>query len=287
MIERVDQDKRGVTEDALRAQLEWHGHDPERDRWVIEHPTTPREFVAHAWVFQQTSERCNLHVSVHPDWRRQGLGTQLLAEAIIRAEAYKAGHVLAYICGKDDSRQAFPHHHGFRRMGDSWTLRFNQETIPEPVLPDGYVIRTHAQFNHLPSLSTLMHRCYHDRFGHAENTRGVVTPEYIRNLMEKYPDHFPADSMFLVIHPFGKAIGFVKAVHGNVIDSPGVVPEERGGGWYRTLALIAMRQLRERGADQIELLSYGDSLETIREYQELGFKVSDHYLAYQKDLPKN
>lgn len=86
-LEALDGDPEPSTEAHIRAQLQWRGHNPATDRWVAEHPGDPDTLIAHAWVFQQTHQRTALKVTVHPDWQRRGIGSQLMAVALDRARA--------------------------------------------------------------------------------------------------------------------------------------------------------------------------------------------------------
>ena len=61
-----------TTEEGLRTSLQWRGHEPTQDRWVVTDPNAPDKFIAYAWVFAQSQERVVTLVRVHPTWRRQG-----------------------------------------------------------------------------------------------------------------------------------------------------------------------------------------------------------------------
>lgn len=76
-------DKTGAPADkaTVRSQLGFPGHDPTRDRWVTEAPGSSR-LVGHAWVFAQSPQRSILYAAVAPAWRRQGIGSALMAHAI-------------------------------------------------------------------------------------------------------------------------------------------------------------------------------------------------------------
>ena len=84
-LEALEGDPIPSTEAHVRSQMNWRGHDPARDRWVIEHPDDPAAIIGHAWIFAQTSKRAACKVAIHPYWQRQGLGSSLVPYVLHRA----------------------------------------------------------------------------------------------------------------------------------------------------------------------------------------------------------
>ena len=84
-LETLEGDSNPSTEDHVRSQMNWRGHNSARDRWVIEHPHDPAAIIGHAWIFTQTSKRAACKVAIHPHWQRQGLGRSLMPYTIQRA----------------------------------------------------------------------------------------------------------------------------------------------------------------------------------------------------------
>ena len=56
-IEAVDQAGTDTSETALQAELAWRGHDPEKDRWVVETANQPDVFLGYAAAFNPIPER--------------------------------------------------------------------------------------------------------------------------------------------------------------------------------------------------------------------------------------
>lgn len=71
-IEVIDQAGNDLDEKAVIETLNWPGHDPEQDRWVVEAPENPAKLVGYAWTRMQSQERTVVYVAIHPAWRRKG-----------------------------------------------------------------------------------------------------------------------------------------------------------------------------------------------------------------------
>ena len=65
------------------------------------------------------------------------------------------------------------------------------------------------------------------------------------------------------------------------IDAPGVVPQHRRLDLYRALVLTGISWLRSKGQVLIEMESWGDKLEVLKMYRELGFKDLRQLSCYE------
>ena len=61
--------------------MAWSGHDLDRDRFVAEEEG---RLVGMSMLYPSTGRRVYLNASVHPDFRRRGVGSRLLALALTR-----------------------------------------------------------------------------------------------------------------------------------------------------------------------------------------------------------
>jgi ribosomal protein S18 acetylase RimI-like enzyme len=68
------------------------------------------------------------------------------------------------------------------------------------------------------------------------------------------------------------------------IDAPGIVPQHRRLDLYRALVLTGIRWLHEQSQILVEMESWGDKLEVLKMYRELGFKDIRQLVCYHIDL---
>ena len=279
-MEVAEGDPEPTTEAMLRARLAWP-----RQHWLVAAaPDDPAALIGRGFTVAQTSERLHLYVFVHPAWRRQGLGSRLLAALLEHARLAGAGHVNVQVPEHDPVGHAFLTRHGFRRAGDFWMLDAPAETVvPAPEWPAGYRLRTHAEVQDLALLDDTCQRCYHDLWGHSENTPGGVSLED----RARFQSHWDPEAVFMLFGPDGQAAGICFAEEDEArgtIDSPGVVPEHRARQLHRPLVLAALAWLRRRGPRPVRLLSWGDDERTVGVYRSLGFGLAQHEVAYRFDL---
>ncbi|WP_433337721.1 GNAT family N-acetyltransferase [Spirillospora sp. CA-294931] len=113
---------------------------------------------------------------------------------------------------------------------------------------------------------------------------GPLTDEGRRNLSRMLAmSAWHRDAFCFVAADAGRIIGFVNGTVGDEdgllpgllgeIDSLYVVPEERGRGVSRELALAAVGLMRDRGAHTIRYLSCADAHDDHRFWQGLGFEA--------------
>lgn len=295
-IETVDQAGNDTSEEAARATLNWPGHDPTQDRWIVEFPDNPDRLMGHAWVRAQSKERTIIYAAVHPDWRRRGLGGALLDRALSRAHEHGATHVTAAADMNNKQADTFLCHNGFELVGNN---RFFYAPagvlLAEPSWPTGYTVRSYGEVEDLSTLVEVFNRSYSDMWGHRENTEGAMNEEYLTESMEKYPEWYIPEGIFIAFAPDGDVAGVCKALLDaenegpdeeprKIVDSPGVVPEHRDQNLQHPLTLTAMHWLRTYGRGPIELHTYGDKEETVEIYRELGFILEEHYREYRRYL---
>jgi ribosomal protein S18 acetylase RimI-like enzyme len=147
-------------------------------------------------------------------------------------------------------------------------------------------MKSYSEVNNLKILTETMNLAYIPLWGHQE-----VTEEQMSSWL---PDFVP-DGIFLVFSEKGRVVG-IRRVEASpertqkngmptgYIDAPGVVPQHRRLDLYRALVLTGIRWLREHGQDLIEMESWGDKLEVLKMYRELGFKDSHQMICYQLNL---
>lgn len=271
--------------ETLQGQLKWRGHDPAQDRWVVESSENPREFIAHAWTFQQNSERVALYVAVHPGWRRQGIGRFLLSYPINRAKQLGVKFLITWATADDEAGNTFLQGQGFQAMGHDYELEAPVGVAVEAAQwPEGFTIRPFSDVNHLPTFVEALNSCYGPLWGHAENTPGYVTEEKAAETLAR---HWKAEGVFMVFTSGGQVVGLCVALPGDtvdVLDSPAIHPEYQGMGLLQPLVQHVMNWFQARQQNPIQLLAYGDSLQALVIYMELGFKLVGHEISYRREI---
>jgi GNAT superfamily N-acetyltransferase len=284
-IEAVDQAGTNTSEAAVRAQMKWLGHDPSKDRWVAVSPDAPDKFIGHAWIFAQSPKRSILSVSVHPDWRRKGLGNLLLNQALIRAKELGAIQIVSSTEANNVVGDAFLKYHGFSAVGHNRFFFAPGEMIhTKPIWPAGYAVRSFAEVNDLSVLVEVCNRCYETMWGHRENTE-LSTVEFYDELMKQYPELFSPEGIFLLFGPDKRVVGICCCRvedSQKVIDSPAIVPELRQLDLLRPLVLTSMHWLSTKPGGNFQLQTWGDSEHAVEIYRELGFTLDDknHSVEY-------
>lgn len=276
------------------ANLNWSGHDPTRDRWLVEAPGDPDTLIGYAYMFIRQSGQSVANVIVHPAWQRRGLGSALLARALNRAQTQGATYVIAPVWEPDQAGHMFLRHHGFQVASHSRYLH-RPAGIPlaEPEWPPGYTVRPFSEVQDLSIFVAVKNRSYGDMFGHGEQ-RKPDTVENLARRMAENPDFYPPESIFIAFAPDGDVAGVCKGLLGEVVDGdrkkivdgPGVVPEHRHLELQRPLTLAVMHWLRQHGSGPMELHSFGDDEKTVDIYRSLGFALEphNHRVIYRRDF---
>jgi len=287
-VEVVDQDGIEISEQVLRLQLNLPGHDPLHDRWVIENPADPPTLLASALIRRSPgADTADANILVHPDFRQRGIGTALLKRIIDRAHQLEVGAIQIYANARHTDASAFLHAHGFVPLGAYTELRLSQGVrLPPVIWPYGYTLRTYAEVQDLSILTQAMNLAYIPLWGHQEVSE--------QELSSWLPDFNP-QGIFLVFSEKGRVIGISRTepspersqVNGEAtgyIDAPGIVPQHRRLDLYRALVLTGIRWLRDQGQVLVEMESWGDKLEVLKMYRELGFTDKRQLVCYELKL---
>jgi ribosomal protein S18 acetylase RimI-like enzyme len=173
--------------------------------------------------------------------------------------------------------------HGFVR-GAYTELRINKDVrLPPVVWPYGYTLRPYTEVQDMSILTQAMNLCYIPLWGHQEVSQDDVA--------SWLPD-FDQNGLFLVFSEKGRVIGISRVelspersqINGKptgYIDAPGIVPQHRRLDLYRALVLTGVRWLRDQGQSLVEMESWGDKLEVLKMYRELGFKDLRQLVCYE------
>jgi GNAT superfamily N-acetyltransferase len=253
-----------------------------RSWWAIREVDEPVKLAGYAWGFPQTSQRIVFYLAVHPNRRRQGLGSRLLAQIGEHARQAGAGHITSSPDAGNAAANAFLRQKGLRVVGAEWLLRAPSEAIfPDPVWPDGFRVERYSIINNPAILVDACNRSRRDMWGHSENTPGAITEESVERILS----YWSPENIFLAFAPNGQVAGICAGnpnafPQGHLIDAPTIVPEYRSSGLQRPFVLTLVQTLRGSGPGEIRLESYGDLEPVIDIYREAGFILDSQCLAY-------
>ena len=288
-VEAVDQQGIETSEAELRAQLALPGHDPTQDRWVAELPGSPASCAGYAltWV-APCAETAQVNVIVHPDHRRQGLGTTLLHHALQRALALAAIQAEIQASASHPAAGGFLRKHGFAPLGAYTEMRVSiPARLPAAVWPYGYTLKTYAEVQDITILTDAFNRSYAGLWGHQH--------EVSETQMTAWLPEFDPHGLFLLFSPSGKVVGVSRVERSaersdcnnaptGYIDAPGLHHHHRRMDLYRALLLTGMHWLQDQGQTLIEMESWGDKAEILNLYGEFGFTILRQVFAYQRSL---
>jgi mycothiol synthase len=291
--EAVDRSGGLISEEVVRLYLGALHHNPYTDRWVIEDPLEPGALVAHAALYLPTTADdrrvADGMLVVHPAWRLKNPGTALFAHLEVRLRGSGADtHLLRfYLDPALEAAVMFARSTGFEPdPADTYTeMRASlADLTAQPVLPEGFTLRSYREVNHLLTLVEALNRSYGDLAGHHLTTEAELAPHLagldLRGLHLLFaPDGRVAGTVGAALEPSrsersGVPIGRV--------DSPGVVPDYRSAALYEALLLAGTAYLRRLGAVWAELESWGDEPAVLAHYQAQGFRVLRREVAYRR-----
>ncbi len=288
-VESVDHHGMDISEQALQQQLDATGHDLLHQRWVVEAPDDPKRLIGSALVkVSPETYKAEANILVHPAWRQQGIGSHLLSRIIDRSLQLKAQFLHIYAHSKHSHALSFLSEHAFTPQGAYTELRLAEGVrLPPVIWPFGYSMRPYSELQDLTILTQAMNLCYIPLWGHSE----VSEQE-----MATWLPHFVLPGIFLVFSEKGRVVGISRVEPSaertqkngaptGYIDAPGIVPQHRRLDLYRALLLTGIQWLHDQGQTIIEMESWGDKLEVLKMYRELGFSDLRQLVCYQLVLP--
>lgn len=286
-VEQTDHAGEDVTEAVLREQLTWSGQDPALNNWVVTLPDGA-SLVGYG-IIQKTpnDDNADLHIAVHPLWRRKGIGSQLFARLLERAYELDTRAVRVYGNVQNEGASLFVRKHDFEPVSTYTRLSVSAtQSFPAPVLPQGFTTLSYDQVQRVDLYNEAINRGYKGLWGHLQSTR----EENARWLLQL--NHA---GIFLLFAPDGTIAGTCRAdlsahlatergAPTALIDAPGIVPEYRDANLYLPLLLTAIHWLLPQGPTTLELESWGDAPGVLALYRSLGFSVMKEEISYRRDL---
>lgn len=287
-IEQVDRDGEDTSEEYLLASLQWDNYRPAQDVWVAE---ADGKLAGYAVALEQPSRHCTLYVVVHPDQRRQGLGSELLGLILARARELGSKTIIIYANERNVASNLFLRHHGFAAVGSSGTMKLEESPASHALeLPEGFTLKPYSEINETIVLLNALNDCYQDMWGHQHTEQR--SEEEIRS--PRFLKYYQAEDILLLLDPHGDVAGFCslkpagkRDEQGNtadLLDAPGVIKKHREEGYQQQLVLAGIEHLRKKATRPIILEFWGESAQALAGYRALGFEMLNHYVTYNKEL---
>lgn len=281
--EAVDNEGLDVSEEYFHRVLEQPAQ-----RWVMEDPARGETFAGQGVLREEGGGRYYVHVSVHPELRRQGLGRQLMEFGLAVASEQGIKILAAYANDLNPAAAPFLKKFGFVYDGVNTTLvnRLPGRLVEEPpAWPQGFSVTTYEQTPDLTLFTRAMQDCYAGQWGHMV----VVTEEE----MKSWLPHFFLPGFLVALDAQGKLAGVSSTApnegwgktlgcRAGYIDAPGFLAEQRKPELYRAMVIEASRRLLDLGMEVLVLDSWGDPPERLDMYRSMGFSDYRHVAEYVK-----
>ena len=271
--------------------------DASVDVVVAEADGRPVAFAKMDWVDTTDGElrEYRLHGIVHPDWRRRGIGTMLLAHnerhARERAASLPTERPLAYgvyASDRQPARIALIERAGYERA--RWffdMVRPSLDDVPEVPMPDGLEVR--------PITPDLVRRVWDaDVEAFKDHWGGFDSSE---EALQRYADAPEFDPSLWVVAFDGDEIagGVINTIYPEENEALGVKRgwldsvftrrQWRRRGLARALIARSLLALRERGmTSAIRGVDADNPTGALGLYESVGFEVTERYHAWRKPM---
>ncbi|SFT61766.1 mycothiol synthase [Actinopolyspora lacussalsi subsp. righensis] len=220
-------------------------------------------------------------LAVHPRFRENGIGTQLVAALLERAEipvepddegdSYR---LRIWSHGLLAAAVRLADRFGFTRVRELWRMgrELSGAELDEPVLPEGVTVRGFRVGEDEPELVRVNHLAFS---WHPE--QGGMTEAELRE--KEGLDWFDPAGFLLAVDDADRLLGFhwtkIHPDGSGEVYVVGVDPNTQGSGLGRALTLAGLRYLRDVGCPRVLLYVEADNGPAVSVYRRLGFERWD------------
>lgn len=276
-IEQNDHAGEDTSEETLKAQLTLPGHDPLQDRWVVT-ASNNEQLIGYSSVWKVPENNyADIYVAVHPDWRRQGIGSGLLQRIVHRAQTHHPQDILVSADAQNQVVKNFLCKRAFSPIAAYTVMRLASTVdLPQAVFPSGYTLRVYNSGNDFSFLLDMYNRAFQGLWGHWEHVTAENLHEWLQGMNP--------EGIFLLFRQNGELVGTCRGeiseqlskqrgTRTGYLDAPGVVPEHRSENLYLPQLLYVANWVRGQERDvAIEIESWGDDPQVLVQYQQVGFE---------------
>jgi len=151
----------------------WRQQDLANDHWLVTDASTKP--VAYAEVSRHRPVQIEAWVTVHPDWRRRGIGGRLAdlaearaAELVGRAPEGTRVSLRAWVNARYEPARAFARGRGYQPIRRFWRMEIDMADEPPaaPVWPAGITVRTFEPARDARATYEATEEAFADHWGH-------------------------------------------------------------------------------------------------------------------------
>ncbi len=217
---------------------------------------------------------------VHPERRRQGIGTAM-AESLLERIAKRPLRIWSH--GDHPGAARLAEKFGLARVRELLKLGLSLSDCPQlpvPSWPSGVRLRTFVPGQDEPDVVAVNHRAFD---WHPE--QGALTVDDIAAAEDE--SWFDPEGFFLAIDPEDRLLGFHWTKVHNLTPPVGEVyvvgvdPDAQGNGLGRALTLAGLHHLHRAGLSEVILYVEADNKPALAVYQHLGFDTIETHAQYE------
>jgi GNAT superfamily N-acetyltransferase len=286
-----------LTQQELLTQWQTPGFELERDTILISAPSGALVGFGLCSEVKEMPVRPNLWAYIHPDWRRQGVGTAIIEWAESRAKEnlskIPADSRLALttnVYDADTSAKELVESKGFTTKNGRVNMIIEFDTMPQnPELPEGIQIISYPEFNNLREVYWVLTEAFRDHRGFVETdfeTEFEIYQHFINN-----DPHIDYNAWFLAMDGDKLVGSSICTPHSwddpdkGWVDELGVLREYRGRGIAKALLHHSFGKFYERGFKKMGLNADASNLTgAIQLYHNAGMRVFRRWHIYEKEL---
>ncbi|MGH3874946.1 MAG: mycothiol synthase [Pseudonocardiaceae bacterium] len=218
--------------------------------------------------YASLDDRAQRHTAefvVHPEHRRGGVGTALLAALLARVD----GPLWIWAHGEHPAALRLARRAGLVRQRELWQLRRSlTAAIPPRALPDGVTLRGFVPGADEAAVVAVNNRAFS---GHPEQSRWDIGELAVRQARS----WFDPKGFLLAVDRHGRLLGFhwtkVHADGSGEVYVLGVDPDAQGSGLGGALTVAGLEYLRAQCLTEVLLYVDSGNVAALRTYRKLGF----------------
>lgn len=262
----------------------WNSIQIETDVWIVLSSTN--EMIGYGFVEETGANRMDTCVFVHPQYKKQGIGTLLLTKveerAIVLAKS-KDGEqkLMNQIPFRNSSARNLVENKGyqFSRLYERMKIELTEQPNT-PQFPEEITLRTFQPDHDEETLFSIYDETFQDSWGYTKK-------DFSTWISQKKGEEYDP-SLWFIVWKDSKPVGFLMSRmqdDGLFIDLLGVKREYRKHGIGKTLLLHTFGVAFQRNQKTIVLYVDTDSLTNAnRLYQQVGMRPYSQTAVYMKEL---